>query len=80
MVPARDVRRLSCPRNKSDLAAFTLYYKLNSMISFGVEQSMYRTRSANSSVNDPGGLFLLRGIPSREWHDIRTEIGPIFTF
>ena len=26
------------------------------------------------------GLFLLRGVPSRQWHDIRTEIGPIFTF
>jgi hypothetical protein len=80
MVPARDARRMTCARDKSDLAAVTLFYKLNSLISFGVEQSMYRTRAANSSANDPGGLFLLRGIPSRQWHDIRTEIGPIFTF
>jgi hypothetical protein len=80
MVPARDVRRLSCLRNKSDLAAATLYYRLNSMVSFGIEQSMYRTRAANSSAADPGGLFLIRGIPSRQWHDNRTEIGPIFTF
>ncbi len=80
MVPARDARRMAYARGKSDLAAFTLYYKVNSLISFGVEQSMYRTRSANSSASDPGGLFLIRGVPSREWHDIRTEIGPIFTF
>jgi hypothetical protein len=80
MVPARDARRMSGVRGKSDLAALTLYYKLNSLVSFGLEQSMYRTRAANSSAGDPGGLFLLRGIPSREWHDNRTEIGPIFTF
>ena len=36
--------------------------------------------AAHSSATDFGGLFLLRGIPSRQWHDIRTEIGPIFTF
>jgi len=70
MVPMRDVNRVSCIRNKSDLAAITLFYKLNSLVSFGVEQSMYRTR----------GQFLLRGIPSRNWHDNRTEVGPIFTF
>ena len=80
MVPARDARRMSGVRGKSDLAAFTLFYKLNSLVSFGFEESMYRTRAANSSAGDPGGLFILRGIPAREWHDIRTEIGPIFTF
>jgi hypothetical protein len=80
MVPARDVRRLSCVRSKSDLAAATVYFKLNSLVTFGIEQSMYRSRAANSSSTDVGGLFLLRGIPSRQWHDNRTEIGPIFTF
>jgi hypothetical protein len=80
MVPARDARRMTCVRTKSDLGAFTLFYKLNSLVSFGLEESMYRTRGANSSATDTGGLFLLRGIPSREWHDLRTEIGPIFTF
>jgi hypothetical protein len=80
MVPARDARRMAGVRGKSDLAAFTLFYKLNSLVSFGLEESMYRTRAANSSPGDPGGLFILRGIPAREWHDIRTEFGPIFTF
>ena len=80
MVPARDARRMSGVRGKSDLAAVTVFYKLNSLVSFGFEESMYRTRAANSSPGDPGGLFILRGIPAREWHDIRTEFGPIFTF
>jgi len=80
MVPARDARRMSGVRGKTDLAAFTLTYKLNSLVSFVGEESMYRTRAANSAANDAGGLFLLRGIPSRQWHDIRTEVGPIFTF
>ena len=80
MVPGRDARRTSCARSKSDLAAFTLTYKINSLVSIMGEGSMYRTRAANSSATDFGGLFLLRGIPSRQWHDIRTEIGPVFTF
>jgi hypothetical protein len=80
MVPARDARRMSGVRGKSDLAAFTLTYKLNSLVSLMGEESMYRTRAANSSATDFGGLFLLRGIPARQWHDIRTEIGPVFTF
>jgi hypothetical protein len=80
MVPAREARRLSGVRGKSDLAAFTLTFKLNSLVSFMGEESMYRTRAANSSASSFGGLFLLRGIPSREWHDIRTEFGPVFTF
>jgi hypothetical protein len=80
MVPARDARRMSGVRGKSDLAAFTLTYKINSLVSIMGEESMYRTRAANSSATDFGGLFILRGIPSRQWHDIRTEIGPVFTF
>ena len=80
MVPARDARRMSGVRGKSDLAAFTLTYKISSLVSIVGEQSMYRTRAANSSATDFGGLFLLRGIPSRNWHDNRTEIGPLFTF
>ncbi len=80
MVPARDARRMPGVRAKTDLAAFTLTYKMNALISVIGEQSMYRTRAANSSATDFGGLFLLRGAPSRQWHDIRTEVGPVFTF
>jgi hypothetical protein len=80
MVPARDARRMPGVRGKTDLAAFTLTYRLNSLVSLMAEESMYRTRAANTSASDPGGLFLVRGVPSRQWHDIRTEVGPVFTF
>jgi len=62
-------------RNKSDLAAATLYYKLNNLVSFGFEESYYRTRAT-------GGLPLplWMGKPANAWHDLRFESGPIFTF
>jgi hypothetical protein len=79
-VPAREARRLSGVRGKSDMAAFTLNYKLTSLVTFQFEESMYRTRAANNSASDQGGLFILRGIPARQWHDIRSELGMMFTF
>jgi len=79
-VPARDARRESGVRAKDDMLVGTIYYKLNSLVTFAFEQSMYRTRAANNSAGDFGGLFTYRGIPARNWHDNRTEIGPVFTF
>jgi len=43
-----------------------------------VEESLYRTR-----IVDPTNLAkapVYEGVPAREWHDFRSEIGPIFTF
>jgi hypothetical protein len=74
----RDVLRLGNQRSKNDLAAATLYWKVNSLVSFVVEESMYRTRIA-----DPTNLAkapIYEGVPARQWHDLRTEVGPIFTF
>lgn len=62
-------------RNKGDLAAATLYYKLNNLVSFGFEESYYRTRMANGL---PEPLWV--GKPATSWHDLRFESGPIFTF
>jgi hypothetical protein len=62
-------------RNKSDLAAATLYYKMNNLVSFGFEQSYYRTRSTEGLP-----LPLWEGRDARSWHDLRFESGPIFTF
>jgi hypothetical protein len=62
-------------RNKSDFGAATLYYKLNPLVSFGFEQSYYRTRMAGG-LPDP----LWMGKPAASWHDLRFESGPIFTF
>ena len=78
----RDVRKLYLAnalagntRNKSDLAAATLYYKLNQFVSFSFEESMYRTRAARGL---PPPLWM--GKPAASWHDLRSEVGTIFTF
>ena len=74
-----DARKLGNVRQKNDLAAGTLNWKMNNLVTFTWEQSYYRTRA----VGDPTGVLPLptyRGHPSRQWQDIRTEIGPIFTF
>lgn len=74
-VTARDARRFG-GRAKSDLFAANLQYRLNSFVTFAYEQSLYRTRAANST----GALPLFRGIPSRETHNLRSELATIFTF
>jgi len=86
---AKDVARLSANatdpaglagnRQRGDMWAATLYYKLNNWVSFSAEQTLYRTHSIGNRVT---GAFttLYRGIGSHEWHDNRTEIGTIFTF
>ena len=76
---ASDVRRIGNTRQKNDLAAATLNWKMNSLVTFTWEQSYYRTRA----VGDPTGVTLFplyRGVPSRQWQNIRTEIGPTFSF
>ena len=74
---ARDIRRQTAIRtNKGDLAAATLLYKLNSWVTFGFEQSMYRGRTPNPGFS--GASF--RGNPARSARDLRSEFGTIFTF
>ena len=75
---ARDVRRLGGGRQKGDLAATTLQYKLNNFVTFVAEESLYRTRAIPLTAT--GQFPLFRGRPMREMNDVRTEIGPIFTF
>jgi hypothetical protein len=75
---ARDVRRSGGGRQKSDLGAGTLYYKLNNFVSFVLEESYYRTRAIPLTAT---GVFpSFEGRPNREWKDFRTEFGPIFSF
>jgi hypothetical protein len=76
---ARDARRFG-GRSRSDLFSGNIQYKLNSFVTFGLEEGYYRTRAANNSRFDFGGLPLLRGIPSRQAHNIRSEFATIFTF
>lgn len=94
---ARDVRRLALPvaagaggnRQKSDLGAVNLQYKLNNWVTFAYEQSLYRTRAiagpagtaCGGTTTSPTPTFpLFRGNCAREWHDLRSEFATIFTF
>lgn len=77
---ARDARRFSPVRGRSDLFSGNIQYKLNSWVTFGFEQGYYRTRAANRLASDFGGLPLFRGIPSYTSHDLRSELASIFTF
>ena len=76
----QDARRFSPVRGKSDLFSGNIQYKLNSWVTFAVEQGYYRTRAANRSASDIGGLPLFRGIPSYTSHNVRSEFAAIFTF
>jgi hypothetical protein len=75
-----DVLRLGNQRSKNDLAAATLFWKMNNLVSFVLEESMYRTRIANPNLADSATFPTYEGVPARQWHDIRSEFGPIFTF
>ncbi len=72
---SRDARRFSPVRGKSDL-----FLGMNGLITFAYEQGLYRTRAANNSLFDFGGLQLLRCIPSRAAHNVRSEFATIFSF
>jgi hypothetical protein len=74
----RDVRRSGGGRQKSDVAAGTLYYKLNKFVTFILEESYLRTRAIPLTAT--GVLPSFDGRPNREWKDFRTEFGPLFSF
>jgi hypothetical protein len=75
-----DVLRLGNQRSKNDLAAATLSWKMNTLVSFVLEESMYRTRIANPDLSQSATFPKYEGYPARQWHDIRSEFGPIFSF
>jgi hypothetical protein len=52
---------------------------MNSLVSFVLEESMYRTRIANPNLADIATFPKYEGVGTRQWHDIRSEFGPIFT-
>jgi hypothetical protein len=83
---ARDIRRTTTAgaRGKSDVTAANIQYKLNKFVTFGYEQSLYRTYairgSAAGTAANPNNYPIFRGLPAREWHDLRSEFATIFTF
>jgi hypothetical protein len=76
----RDARRFAPVRGRSDLFSGNIQYKFNSWVTFAFEQGYYRTRAANHSAIDFGGLPLYRGVPSYTSHNVRSEFATIFTF
>jgi len=75
-----DVLHLGNQRSKNDLAAASLCWKMNSLVSFLLEESMYRTRIADPSLGDSSTFPKFEGYPARQWHDFRSEFGPVFSF
>jgi hypothetical protein len=73
---ARDARRFGIRGGRSDLFSGNVQYKLNSFITFGYEQGLYRTRATDRI----GALPLFRGIPSFTTHNVRSELAVIFSF
>ncbi len=73
---ARDARRFGARGARSDLFSGNVQYKLNSFITFGYEQGLYRTRATDRV----GALPLFRGIPSFTTHNVRSELAVIFSF
>lgn len=73
---ARDARRFGARGSRSDLFSGNLQYKLNSFVTFGYEQGLYRTRATDRF----GALPLFRGIPSYTAHNIRSEFAAILSF
>jgi hypothetical protein len=74
-----DVLHLANQGSKNDLAAATLVWKMNNLVSFVLEESMYRTRIANPKLAESATFPKFEGYPARQWHDFRSEFGPIFT-
>ena len=73
---ARDARRFGPRGARSDLFSGNIQYKLNSLVTFGYEQGLYRTRATDRF----GALPLFRGIPSFTTHNVRSEFAAIFNF
>jgi hypothetical protein len=73
----RDLDRLGASGNRryGTMAVGMLSYNMNRWVSFSLEQSLYTT---HANPEEPKPLF--KGVPSREWNDVRTEFGPIFNF
>jgi len=75
-----DVLHLGNQRSKNDLAAATLCWKMNNLVSFMLEESMYRTRIADPLLGHSSTFPKFEGYPARQWHDFRSEFGPVFSF
>ncbi len=76
---ARDVRAFNPggARDKSDWMMANIQYKLNTWVTFGLEEADYRTRAIQGADHV---YPLWQGFHSREANDIRSQFSTIFTF
>ena len=77
-----DIRKLTPTgqRDRSDWAFANLLYKLNTWVTIGFEESLYRTKSFPNTTTGAYTGTLFKGFPSHEWKDVRSEFSTIFTF
>jgi hypothetical protein len=71
----RDINWCAGNRREGRMLVGTLNYRLNKWVSFSYEESLYTTM-ANPEQARP----VFRGVPAREWNDVREEGGPVFSF
>lgn len=76
---ARDVRAFNAAgaRDKSDWIMANIQYKLNTWVTFGLEEADYRTRAIQGAEHS---YPLWQGFHSRQAQDIRSQFSTIFTF
>lgn len=84
---SRDVRRAAAvaatslgSRDRSDLTAATLYWKANSLVTFGWEESYYHTKLSGPGLGPVYTAPVWNNGLASSWHDLRTEFSTIFTF
>ncbi|MDT8070699.1 MAG: hypothetical protein ROO76_21265 [Terriglobia bacterium] len=84
---ARDVRRAPAVadnsmgnRDRSSLFAGTLFWKLNSLVTFGYEQSYYDTKLSGPGAGPTYVTPIWNGGVASSWHDVRSEFSTIFSF
>lgn len=91
---SRDVRRVGVTtsgataglaqngRDKSDVFIGTALWKVNPFLTFGFEQSQYRTKMSGGSAfgSVVNGAPTWEGGPVNQWHDNRSEFSTTFTF
>jgi hypothetical protein len=69
-------------RDRSDAVIGTLLWKINPFLTFGFEQSQYRTKMSGGAAFGTvvGGAPTWQGVAVNEWHDNRSEFSTTFTF
>jgi hypothetical protein len=84
---ARDVHRAPVVaadslgnRDRSNMFAGTLFWKINSLVTFGYEESYYHTSVSGAGAGPTYVAPVWNGGVTSSWHDVRSEFSTIFSF